>query len=156
MLIIPLVVCAASILPLVASTLRNITITDQSPTIFYQPSKVGPPDQTWNITYTESNSSSWLPGAVGEGISTHYTTFTGASLSFGFKGTGVYILGSETNDGDSVMTIGNQTAETGEEGVLGYKGGLEDKWWAVRLNVTGNGGVNITGIIFTVNIGSDR
>lgn len=143
-------------LPLVAATLRNITITDQSPTIFYSPPRAGPASETWNITYSGSNNSAWTPGAVGNGDSTHYTTFVGASLSFGFKGTAVYVLGSETNDGDSVMTIGNNTADTGPEGILGYRTGMADKWWPVKLNVTGTGGVNITGIIFTVNIGSDR
>ena len=92
---------------------------------------------------------------VGTGDSTHYTTFSGASLSFGFKGVAVYLMGSEANDGDSVISIGDLTADTGPEGVLGYKSGMTDKWWAVRLNVTGTGGVNITGIVFTVNIGSD-
>lgn len=141
---------------LVSATLRNITITDQSPTIFYTPSKTGPPSETWNLTYSGTNDSSWTPGAVGTGDSSHSTSFVGASLSFGFKGVAVYILGTEGNDADTSMMIGNLTAIKGQEGVLGYRSGMVDKWWAVKLNVTGTRGVRVTGIIFTVNIGSDE
>lgn len=152
------IVTLFSILPLVTATLRNITITDQSPTIFYTPSKAGPASETWNITYSESDSSAWTPGAVGNGYSSHITTFESASLSFGFKGTAIYVQGTETNDGSSVMTVGSQLADKvgGRDGLVAYKTGLEDKWWPVKLNVTGTGSVAITSIIFTVNIGSDR
>lgn len=151
-------ILASLLLRQVSATERNISISDQSPTVFYSPSKSGLPSETWNVTYSQSNSSAWIPGAVGNGDSTHYTTFIGASISFGFRGTGIYISGSAGTSGDVRISIGDQEANYGDggEGFVGWKSGLEDKWWAVKVNVTGNGGVNITGFMFTINIGADR
>lgn len=148
---------AIAALPLAAATLRNITVTDQSPMVFYTPSRSGPANETWNVTYSESDWATSGNGAVGNGESTHYTTYIGASISFGFKGTAAYVLGSTGDASDVAVTVGELQAEKGgSEGFLGWRAGLDNKWWTVRVNVTGNGGVNVTGFMFTVDIGSPK
>lgn len=146
-------VLAALLVGPASATLRNITISDQSPTIFYSPPQSGLENEPWNVTYSESTWANYTGGAVGNGESAHFSTTPGTSASFGFKGTAVYVSGS-ANGADVDVKIDGQDADTGgSEGYLGWKNNLEDKWRTVRVNVTGSGGVNLTGITFTVDIG---
>lgn len=137
----------------------NISITDQSPTITYLPSRSGDSAQTWNSSYTISGSYNAQPGSRGLGDSLHYTTADNASASVGFVGTAVYVWGyNYGNDSDVQMRVGDVDLERGgEEGLLGWKTGLDNKWWEVTLNVTrGEGlfnGLDIRRITFTIDFG---
>ena len=82
---------AACAVTTVLGTPLNITVTDQSPTIKYTPSRHGDPEQTWNVTY---NWSDFEPGAIRGGPSVHSTYFIGATATFGCKGPAFYVLGS--------------------------------------------------------------
>lgn len=48
----------------------NFTINDQSPLFQYLPYPDGPIASSWNVTYSESQDSTWVKdGAVGAGVS---------------------------------------------------------------------------------------
>lgn len=138
--LVPVAVVAG--LALLSATLAepyNISITDQSPTITYLPSRSGDSAETWNSSYTISGSYNPDPGSLGQGDSLHYTTADGASASVGFVGTAVYIWGyNYGNDSDVQLRVGGEDLERGgtEEGLLGWKTGLDNQWWDVTLNVT--------------------
>jgi hypothetical protein len=151
-----LIVLAASALVCVSATLANITVTDQSPTIKYFPSRWGNSAETWNVSYTGNDWSTFSPGNLSQGTSNHFTTFIGATATLGFRGTAVYVLGT-ASAGDFTVTVGGEDlSETGGVGeVLAQKVGMKDQWWDVLLEVTGSGGVNLTGITFSVNIGNE-
>lgn len=86
----------------------------------------------------------------------HWTTYIGATATFGFKGTGIYINGT-VSTGDAVVTVGGEDiTQTGSGSkYMAFKDGMTDQWWDVVVKVTGNGGVFLEGITFTVNIGND-
>ncbi|WWC65663.1 uncharacterized protein I303_108284 [Kwoniella dejecticola CBS 10117] len=129
----------------------NISVSDQSPTITYSPSRSGPSSQTWNATYTDSPWSEWMNQTIGEGTSSHFTTHVGANASLGWWGTAVY-LWADASENDAQVTIdGSQTAKKIPDGWM--LDGLPEAWHRVRLSVTGTGGVNLKGITFTTGLG---
>lgn len=65
-----------------------------SPVIQRSPTAMGPPDQTWNMTYSNISSSTFVPGMLGLGQASYVTTLSGASVTFQFVGTGISLLGS--------------------------------------------------------------
>jgi hypothetical protein len=140
--------------PIVATPM-NISVTHLSPTINYSPSRSGESGNTWNVTYIEPQDAPYN-GSIGDGPSSHYTTFNGASASLGFAGTAIYVYGYTNGSVDDVsLSIGGQKLSGGEkDGLLGFKEGLKDQWWDLAVNVTGSGGVGIRGITFTVDFGN--
>ncbi|WOO84379.1 uncharacterized protein LOC62_06G007902 [Vanrija pseudolonga] len=63
------------------------------------PTVLGPPSQTWNMTFSEIDSSKFVPGMIGLGQAQYSTTkngtgTSGASVTVWFVGTGISILGS--------------------------------------------------------------
>lgn len=139
-------------LGLVKATQTNVTILDQSPLITYYPSRSGIDTQTWNVSYDGTPWSEFSPGAIANGSSMHKTYFIGATASFGFKGTAVYILGE--GEDYAVTLNGESVPSGGQSGMLAMRTGMEDKWWDVELKVTGSGGVAIQSVIFTVEVGN--
>jgi hypothetical protein len=134
------------------ATPTNITVLDQSPMITYYPSRSGIDTQTWNVTYDESPWSEFFRGSIPNGTSIHKTYFIGATASFGFRGTAVYLQGSGT---DFSVTINGETIPSGGgSGIMAMKSGMENKWWDVVVEVTGSTGVAIESVIFTVEIGN--
>jgi hypothetical protein len=142
-------------LPSTIATPINVTISHLSPTINYSPSRSGESGNTWNVTYTQPQPAP-NNGSIGDGPSSHFTTFNGASASLGFVGTSVYVYGYVNASTDDVsLSIGGQKLNEGDkDGLLGWKDGLEDRWWDLAVNVTGLGGVGIRGITFTVDFGN--
>ncbi|WVW86681.1 hypothetical protein I302_108735 [Kwoniella bestiolae CBS 10118] len=141
------------LLPTHAKEPFNITVSDQSPTISYFPSRSGPQASTWNVTYTDSAWSNYVNQTIGQGVSSHYTTFVGANASLGWWGTAVYLWG-EGNDADiEVRVDGNTTAQRIEGGW--YLDNLQESWHRLRVRVIGNGGVRIRGVTFTTVIGEN-
>lgn len=68
-----------------------------SPLIQLSPLQLGPPSQTWNLSYSNISSSTFVPGMYGLGQASYTTTLqghTGARFDFQFVGTGVSVLGS--------------------------------------------------------------
>ncbi|WVQ66504.1 uncharacterized protein L199_004685 [Kwoniella botswanensis] len=136
-----------------AKELYNITVSDQSPTISYSPSRSGPADQSWNVTYSDSNWSDYVNQTIGQGVSSHYTTYIGANASLGWWGSAVY-LWAEAGDSDiEVKVDGNTTAKKIDGGW--YVDKLSESWHRLRVRVIGNGGVRITGVTFTTVIGEE-
>jgi hypothetical protein len=101
----------ASFVVSVSATLTNITVTDNSPTIKYTPSRSGDSALTWNVSYTGNDWSTTSPGNLSQGTSQHFTSYIGATATFGFRGTGIYIDGSATGD-DAEVTVGGDVIST--------------------------------------------
>jgi hypothetical protein len=141
--------------PMAIATAINITVSHLSPTINYHPSRSGDSDSTWNVTYTRPQDEPYI-GAIGDGPSSQYTTFTGASASLGFVGTAIYVYGyANGSDSDVSLSVGGKKLDTkNEDGLLGWKRGLKDQWWDLAVNVTGSGGVGIESITFTTEFGA--
>jgi hypothetical protein len=142
----------ASLVVLVSATLTNITVTDNSPTINYSPSRSGDSYQTWNLSYTGNDWSTTSPGNLSQGTSQHLTYYIGATATFGFKGTDIYINGSAAGF-DAEVTVGGEVITP--RGLPASKNGMKDQWWDVVVRVNGNRGVFLYGITFTVDIGND-
>lgn len=142
----------ASLVASVSATLTNITVTDNSPTINYSPSRSGDSAQTWNVSYTGNDWSTTSLGSLSQGTSQHGTYYIGATATFGFRGTGIYINGSATGS-DAEVTVGGEVITP--RGLPASKEGMKDQWWDVVVKVNGNRGVFIYGITFTVNVGND-
>lgn len=140
----------------VSATLTNITVTDNAPTIKYTPSRSGNAQQTWNVTHSGNAWATTSPGNLSIGTSMHWTTYIGATATFGFKGTGIYINGTGST-GDVTVTVGGEDiTQTGSGSeYMALKDGMTDQWWDVVVKVTGGGGVFLEGITFTVDIGND-
>jgi hypothetical protein len=140
----------------VLGTPYNITVADQSPTIEYSPSRYGAdPAQTWTVTYNDTMWTGSEPGSVRLPPSYHFSTHIGATATFGFKGTAVYIYGV-ASVGDAAITVGGEDiTQTGGGGYLGWKSGLKDQWWEVVVKVKGSGGVRLESIECTINLGND-
>ncbi|WWC93029.1 uncharacterized protein L201_007993 [Kwoniella dendrophila CBS 6074] len=135
-------------------TLFNVTVSDQSPTITYSPSRSGPIDQTWNSTYSGSSWGSYTNQTIGQGISSHYTTHIGANASLSFWGTSVYLWADVKNAQDLQVTIDkNQTTKKIDGGYM--LDNLSDSWHILNVNVVGNGGVRLYGVTFTTGIGEN-
>ena len=135
----------------VLGTPFNITVTDQSPTIKYTPSRHGDPEQTWNVTYYDLG----LPGAIRGGLSVHSTYFIGATATFGFKGTAVYVRGSAEEGAVSITVGGEDISNTKGGDYLAWKSGMKDQWWDVVVKVKGSTGVNLWGVTCSINLGTD-
>jgi len=142
----------ASSVVLVSATLTNITVTDNSPTINYSPSRSGDSAQTWNVSYTGNDWSTTSLGSLSQGTSQHGTYYIGATATFGFRGTGIYINGSATGS-DAEVTVGGEVITP--RGLPASKKGMKDQWWDVVVKVNGDQGVSIYGITFTGNVGND-
>jgi hypothetical protein len=144
----------ACLIPASLATPYNITVSHLSPTITYLPSRSGNATDTWNVTYIQPQDTP-NTGAIGDGPSSHYTTYIDGSASLGFVGTAIYVYGyTNGSDSDVSLSIGDQTLDSNDQdGLLGWKDGLKNQWWDLSVNVTGNGGVGIRGITFTVDVG---
>lgn len=142
-------------IPFTHGTPMNITVSHLSPTINYTPSRSGESENTWNVSYIEPQPAP-NNGSIGDGPSSHYTTFNGASASLGFAGTALYVYGYTNGSTDDVsLSLGGQKLNAGsQDGLLGWIEGLKDQWWDLAVNVTGTGGVGIRGITFTVDFGN--
>ena len=106
----------------------NISVTDQSPTIKYKPSRYGDPAQTWNVTYGGDDWIDFEPGAIRERPSVHWTYFIGATATFGCKGTAIYVWGS-AQEGEVSTTVGGEDISNTREGdCLAWKSGMKDQW----------------------------
>lgn len=139
----------------IIATPINITVSHLSPTVSYTPSRSGDSENTWNVTYIDPQDAP-NNGSIGDGPSSHYTTFNDASASLGFVGTAIYVYGYTNGSTDDVsLRIDGQKLNKGEkDGLLGWKEGLKNQWWDLAVNVTGSGGVGIQAITFTVNFGN--
>ena len=151
-LAVSLVLALTSTIASVSATLTNISVTDNSPTIKYSPSGSGDSTQTWNISYTGNDWSTTSPGNLSVGSSQHLTYYVGATATFGFRGTAIYINGSTSGE-DAEVTVGGEVITP--KGLPAYKDGMKDQWWDVVVTVKGNQGVSLYGLIFTVDIGND-
>lgn len=145
------------VLPFIRAALQpyNVTLTSDSSTLNYYPSRTGASPETWNVTYTSSDWSTYTPNAsLGIGESPHFTTHIGAWVSVGWVGTAVYVWGlagvgvyTFSVDGQTVYDVNATT------GMLGMVSGLDDGWHELVVTVTGEQGVTLQGMTVTTGVG---
>jgi hypothetical protein len=97
-------------------------LSDQSPAITYSPYRDGPIAGGWNATYSGQNQVTWSQNTLGPGVSSHITTFRGATAFFNFTGTNADALGNATDFYDfDVLCNGQAVADKSkwQQGILG-------------------------------------
>ncbi|KAL0063619.1 hypothetical protein AAF712_009478 [Marasmius tenuissimus] len=136
----------------------NITLSSQTATIFYFPSREGPIETGWNTTYS-SGGKEVGPGTLLEGIGVayHRTTHPGATLEFEWVGTAVYLYG-KANAGSYNLSVDGKSIESPSDDVplgalLGFKANLEYGSHTVKLMVLGGAEVVFQNAEVTIGIG---
>lgn len=139
----------------VISAPYNITLNSTSPIITYTPSRTGPSESTWNVSYTESSWSTWTNQTIGLGTPYHYTRARGAGASISWLGTAIYVYGGLTDTANLIWNLdGDGTSVKSGDELLGYIDGLQRGWHELSLELGDNGGgVNVTGVVMTYDIG---
>lgn len=140
----------------------NLTIPDQSPTFRYSPYSDGDINGGWNVTYTGISDSSYVvhtSQSIGQGISTHRTSFVGASASIEWTGTAVYLIGSSQGGGSAYTTsVDDSTALPGQpnsdQHLLASYTGLNYGDHTLTLDVVEPSLINLSAAIITVGIGA--
>lgn len=158
-----------AIAPALASQRRplNISITDNSPLLWYDPdvprpeentTRTGAPTDSWNVTWSSTPWSLWTPNRVGHGTSAHATKAVGASVTFSWMGTGVTFLGHLDGQSAAVelQLLESFSAQEGEvhypgDGRLASLHGLSWGWHQVRL-ILKAGTVSVTGLEYSTEI----
>ncbi|ORY34966.1 hypothetical protein BCR39DRAFT_515824 [Naematelia encephala] len=159
-----LLLVSAVILP-VEAALYNVTPSDQSPLLTYLPSRSGPSDQTWNVSYTSPLWSSLLNETIGQGISQHYTTHIGANVSVSWLGTAAYVYGLANSSDVKFYVDGNDYANAAADedndgdlslySPMGSVVDLEVGWHTLTVEVVGDGGVSVSQVTLTVSLAPD-
>ncbi|KAJ8089605.1 hypothetical protein PM082_014861 [Marasmius tenuissimus] len=136
----------------------NITLSSQTATISYFPSREGPIETGWNTTYP-SGGKEVGPGTLLEGIGVayHRTTHAGATLEFEWVGTAVYLYG-KANAGSYSLSVDGKSVESPSDDVplgalLGFKANLEYGSHTVKLMVLGEAEVVFQNAEVTIGIG---
>lgn len=117
----------------------SFKVTDMSPMFAYSPSSSGTADQTWNQTWSQTNWSQWMTGQdmMGQGFSSHTTTFAGATVSISFLGTGVTFTG-DASGSVSVIVDGGSDSPSDVSAVnttVGQATGLDYAYHTVTLKL---------------------
>ncbi|KDR83229.1 hypothetical protein GALMADRAFT_152167 [Galerina marginata CBS 339.88] len=135
----------------------NITISNDSPTITYFPYRDGPAAGGWNLTCADSIDSAWIPQSFCAGLSSHRTTYIGASLLIEFEGTAAYLYG-ETS-GSFVTQVDGQVngyplASDSAVALLAKSEGLSFGKHRIFLNVTQSAALSFKEAVLTIGVGN--
>jgi hypothetical protein len=136
----------------------NITVNSQSPNFQYQPQRDGPIDQGWNVTYSRSNDSTYYPGQLGMGYSSHRTSLPGAFVELDWSGTAVYVFGNALAASAYNVTVDGALAEGARDlngALLGSAKNLPYGQHRLRVATQDNTTVSISGVVLTIGVGSD-
>ncbi|KAI9638693.1 uncharacterized protein MKK02DRAFT_43102 [Dioszegia hungarica] len=95
----------------------NLTLSSQSPTLFYYPNFTGSGLSSWNVSYSDSSWSTWSPSSLNNGVgsSVHWSNLSDSSVTFSFYGTAAYIYG-KVYGGATYLTVDGVTVQTSENG----------------------------------------
>jgi len=136
----------------------NITIPDQSTTIIYSPYRDGVDGaHGWQALYSASNESAYDVNSTenkAAGLSSHSTTFAGASFQIDFMGSAITLFGTAAPDiYTTALDGGNANSGAPADGVLAQYASLDLKPHTLVLNVTGNQGLQFTAANITIGVG---
>ncbi|KAF7328540.1 hypothetical protein MVEN_02541600 [Mycena venus] len=107
----------------------NITVTDQSPSWIYNPSREGVASSSWQSSWTGSPDSNYdsthQTTNVAAGTSSHFTTLAGAQVQIDFVGSAVSVYGQGTAGAYSTtLDSGNSITGSPVGSMLATYGGL--------------------------------
>ncbi|KAL0574499.1 hypothetical protein V5O48_007474 [Marasmius crinis-equi] len=134
----------------------NITISSQTASILYSPTREGSIDAGWNSTYSSGSKDTGYGRPQGLGTDYHRTTRSGASLELRWVGTAVYLYGNATA-GSYTITVDGQDVGASKNvpqgGLLGRKTGLKYGDHTAKLTVLGKGEVAFQYARVTIGVG---
>lgn len=140
----------------------NYTLSDADPLLTYTPSSSGPSALTWQHSFSLSPAPSLGSSIFGRGESAHTTSMPGSTVGWTFYGTGVYVLGTASEDArvrlttdganaDFVPSVHNLTDRDGRTEIAWAE--AEEGWHDVVLSVLGGtvgvGGVKVRTVMRT-------
>ncbi|KAL0069421.1 hypothetical protein AAF712_003446 [Marasmius tenuissimus] len=135
----------------------NLTIPSQTGSLIYYPSRTT--DRTasdgWELAYP-SVVDTKLPERRGRGADFHRSTKAGASITFNWLGTAIYVYGNATKDSYKFSVDGQDVHETfdvPEGGLLGSKTGMPYKEHTAMLKVVGGEGLAFQYADLTIGLG---
>ncbi|KAH8100285.1 hypothetical protein BXZ70DRAFT_180298 [Cristinia sonorae] len=135
----------------------NITLSSQTATISYLPTRDGDAALGWNVTYSQGNQNTGYSNLQGVGTDTHRTAHDGASLQFSWIGTAVYLYGNADNASYTLDVDGDRVSSSSvtipEGGLLGSKTGLEYGNHTVTLTTHGTNQVAFQFAELTIGLG---
>ncbi|PCH36027.1 hypothetical protein WOLCODRAFT_81251 [Wolfiporia cocos MD-104 SS10] len=138
----------------------NFSFTDQYAMLRYFPSRDGAPNETWNVSYSESSQSSWAPtekSRWGNGTSAHSTTRVNGAVTISWLGTAIWLYGKgEINDYGVQIDNGPLMFGRGSnsEGLLFSQTDLNYTWHSAILSLI-HGELVFTGGTITTGMGQE-
>lgn len=122
----------------------NVTISSQTASILYSPTRDGNLTAGWNVTYSLGLNNTGFGNPQGVGVDSHSTTHDGASLELSWVGTAVYLYGQAANASYTINVDGSKFDDSltniPSGGLLGSKTGLGYGNHTVTLTAHGTGG----------------
>ncbi|KAL0063620.1 hypothetical protein AAF712_009479 [Marasmius tenuissimus] len=119
----------------------NITLSSQTATISYFPSREGSIEAGWNSSYSSGAKEVGINTLQGIGAAYHRTTHPGAAFEFEWVGTAVYLYG-KASSGSYRLSVDGEIVEIPSDDVplrtlLGFKADLKYGSHAVKLTALG-------------------
>ncbi|KAK7053008.1 hypothetical protein VNI00_004329 [Paramarasmius palmivorus] len=102
----------------------NITVSSSAASLKYSPARDTRIEWGWNITYSDGvYNSPYGPQGIGSAI--HRTTKSDSTIELNWVGTAVYLYGNATRFSYRITVDGVDIGDTGGQGLLGSKTGLQ-------------------------------
>ncbi|ESK80787.1 hypothetical protein Moror_8504 [Moniliophthora roreri MCA 2997] len=133
----------------------NITLSSQTASFLYSPSRDTNITEGWNVTYSGGRTTldaRW--GLQGTGIDFHRKSLAGASLEFGWTGTACYLYGKAEPGSYRVYVDDEELVGVPQDGLLGSKSGLTYGSHSANLSVVGGSTVAFQYVDLIIGIGS--
>ena len=140
----------------------NVTISSQTASILYSPTRDTSLDKGWNVTYSNGLIDEGGFGIAGLGIGSHSSTTAGATMQLSWVGTAIYLYGESTRSSYKITVDGVDVFEPLppdghlEPGLLGLKTGLSYGRHTAVLTVVGGDTVTFKDAIVTIGIGYEE
>jgi hypothetical protein len=116
----------------------NITIGSQASNIRYHPARNGPIEESWNLTYSQTND--FTLKANGIGVPSRRTTHAGAKIEMDWFGTAAYLFGFAKPSTYCISVDGGEEQDGQPAGeLLGKVEGLEYGNHTLSLEVVDGG-----------------
>ncbi|KAH8100275.1 hypothetical protein BXZ70DRAFT_179619 [Cristinia sonorae] len=135
----------------------NITVSSQTGTILYLPSRDGNASLGWNVTYSQGTSDTGYNHPQGVGVDSHQTTYDGATMQFSWIGTAMFLYGQADGASYTIDVDGDQSSSASvsvpQGGLLGSRTGLIYGNHTLTLTTHGTGQVSFQYAELTIGVG---